>query len=161
MSLTLRKKKNNLENNQSDADPEYLLKKLGLTKSPQKKCDIAVKLSFVTGHLKIVKPIIKLLPLWSKTRYSGTKITVYSRLIVNYYLSNKGIFLGLLDSNDPQIRRIISHAFCFVILADGVVNEKAWRLYRKHFRKILSDYVKKEKIVSYQQFVLKFISENR
>lgn len=157
MKPIVRKKKIDSENSLLDGNPEYLLKKLELTKNPQKKCDIAVQLSFMKGHPRIVRPMFKLLPLWSKTGYSGTKTTVYSRLIVNYYLSNKKIFFGLLGSKDPRVRRIISHAFCFVILADGVDNQKAWELYRKYFRKILSNYVKKEKDNQLAMFVQGFL----
>lgn len=161
MSGILSKKKIKSNDMLSMGDSEYLLKKLELTKSPQKKCAIAVKLSFVKNNPEIIRPILKLLPLWQKTEYGGTKIIVYSRLMVNYYLSNKKIFLNLLNSVDNQIRRIISHAFCFAILADGVDNNKAWKLYRKYFRKILADYAKKEKLVSNKKFILDFTSEHR
>ena len=75
----------------NDSLTDDLLSKLTFVKNPQQKCDIAVKLSFVKGNPKIIKPIIALLPLWGETNYSGSKITVYSRLIANYYLSNKKV----------------------------------------------------------------------
>jgi len=138
-----------------------LLKKLKSVKNPQEKCDIAVNLSFIKNKPEIIESIIKLLPLWEMTSYSGSKIIVYSRLIVNYYSSDKTIFLKLLKSKNVKVRRIISHAFCFTILADGVDNKKANLLYKKEFIPVLLNYYKKEPDKKLAKFVKEFLDEQK
>lgn len=146
-----------MSNNLSIKDVNNLIEALKKTKSIQKKCDIAVSLSFVKNQPIIINPIIELLPFWQQSTYSGNIIITYSRLIVNYFNSYKQVFEKLLYDNDPIIRRIISHAFCFVVLADGVDNKKAVSLYKNKIRNILIKYLKKELNQNNKDFVVDFL----
>ena len=78
-------------------DLEYLLNLLNSNFDSKEKCDIAIGLSFIKDRPELIDPIIKLLPFWDKTSYSGNIITTYSRLIVNYFHSHGRVFIDLLN----------------------------------------------------------------
>ena len=142
------------KNRLSVKDTYDLILLMNNTKIAQKKCDIAVALSFIKNRPEIVEPIMQVIPFWQKSIYSGNSITTYSRLIVDYFDVYK--FNKLLYSKNLVVRKIISRAFCFIVLTDGVDRRRAMNIYKKS-KNILKKYLKFENNQKNKKFIHDFL----